>query len=437
MKEISGLFLTGSNPASLAVDPSGQFIYVVNFISNTVSAYKIENTGALTDIGDPIVSVANPLSIAIDPSGKFVYVVSAVSDTVTAYAIDPTSGALTNISDFPLGDFATSVTVDPSGQFTYVTNPFSNTITTYKIDAADGKLTNIGTIASNGNTPTFITTSGTQIDPNDPASFPISEIEPNDTVSTAQPITIPAIITGIAKESDPGSLALLPNNTTASIEDAYAFTLDSTAVLNILLNTQSSGNFDLYLHSVTSNLVFQISTNPGNANDVLNIPLFPGDYRILVDAVAVINDEMYTLTVTKDPAVLEREPNESVTDAQPLTLPSVAKGTAQAGDTSIDLLAFGDPISIEDQYTFTLTVPTHVLISLTSTDRLADFDLYLGSRDTSLIILRSANANNNLEFISTSVQLGSPLSPGQYDIYVDAMDSASDENYTLTLSIQE
>jgi YVTN family beta-propeller protein len=42
----------GQFPTSVAVHPSGKFVYVTNFGSNTVSMYSIDaTTGALTLIG--------------------------------------------------------------------------------------------------------------------------------------------------------------------------------------------------------------------------------------------------------------------------------------------------------------------------------------------------------------------------------------------------
>jgi 6-phosphogluconolactonase len=145
-------FTAGSSPVSVAVDPSGKFAYVVNFLggSGRVSGYTINpSTGALTAItGAPFPAAGDVSnSVAVDPSGKFAYVVNA-SDTqasfnnVSGYTMNPSSGALTAIagSPFAAGTIPHSVAVDPSGKFAYVANAVDNNVSGYTIDPSTGAL---------------------------------------------------------------------------------------------------------------------------------------------------------------------------------------------------------------------------------------------------------------------------------------------------------
>lgn len=81
-----------------------------------VSAYAIEaTTGALTPVpGSPFSAGAGRNEVTVDPSGQFVYVVNGAGN-VSAYTIDPGSGALTSIPGwpFPAGSGSSGVTVDP------------------------------------------------------------------------------------------------------------------------------------------------------------------------------------------------------------------------------------------------------------------------------------------------------------------------------------
>jgi 6-phosphogluconolactonase len=77
---------------SVAIDPTGKFVYVANAGSGNVSAYSIGANGALTPIsGSPFAaggeSVAEPFSLAVDPTGKFAYVANGVGANVVAYSI--------------------------------------------------------------------------------------------------------------------------------------------------------------------------------------------------------------------------------------------------------------------------------------------------------------------------------------------------------------
>ena len=147
-------FPAGTNPRSVAVDPTGQFAYVANFGSfefeGDVSAYTINGTtGALTRVaGSPFPAGMDPISVTVDPTGQFTYVASynfGAPGNVSAYTINGTTGALTEVagSPFPAGTSPGSVTVDPTGQFAYVANSNSNNVSAYSIDGTTGALAEI------------------------------------------------------------------------------------------------------------------------------------------------------------------------------------------------------------------------------------------------------------------------------------------------------
>jgi 6-phosphogluconolactonase len=160
-------FPAGSNPNSVAVDPSGKFAYVVNqCVSNVscsngnVSAYIINSsTGALTLVGT-FAAGSGPVSVAVDPTGKFAYVANINSNNVSAYAINPTTAAL-SLVDSPVaaGTFPVSVAVDPSGKFGYVANFCSINVSAYIINSSTGALTLVGTFAA-GSGPRSVAVAG-------------------------------------------------------------------------------------------------------------------------------------------------------------------------------------------------------------------------------------------------------------------------------------
>ena len=111
-------FTAGRDPASVAVDPTAKFVYVVNEdIPGSVSAYSISANGALTTVpGSPFAAGNEPESVAVDPKAKFVYVANEQDNTVSAYKIGGNSRALTPISGSPFaaGPGSDSVVVDPT-----------------------------------------------------------------------------------------------------------------------------------------------------------------------------------------------------------------------------------------------------------------------------------------------------------------------------------
>jgi 6-phosphogluconolactonase len=170
-------------PVSLAVDPTGKFLYVVNAkqsgvpLPGGVFAYTINaSTGALTPISGPSLGLFDagfkPVSLAVDPTGQFVYVVDEalnpfppIGQGVVEFTINPTTGALAPIAGSPLltVDTPRSVAVDPTGKFVYVAN-HEGTVSAFSIGAT-GALTAIGSVAAGGPVAVGFSPSSVAVDP--------------------------------------------------------------------------------------------------------------------------------------------------------------------------------------------------------------------------------------------------------------------------------
>lgn len=147
--------VTGDEPQSVTVDPAGRFAYVTSWAVGYIYAYWINPvTGALTSAGEPFATGANPLSLTIDSSGRFAYVLNSGPNNITQYAIEPTTGALSLVfADALTGSRPISMALDPSGRFAYVANWSSGDISAYNIDPVTGALTSLGTSVDTGVTP--------------------------------------------------------------------------------------------------------------------------------------------------------------------------------------------------------------------------------------------------------------------------------------------
>jgi 6-phosphogluconolactonase (cycloisomerase 2 family) len=147
-------FTAGTNPSAVAVGPSGRFAYVTNQASGDVSAFVIDGaSGALTAAGRTATGSA-PLALSVEPSGRFAYVVNF--DGVSAYTVNSTSGELTSIGPaVAAGSVPAAIAVDPSGKFAYVANVSSNDVSVYRI-AANGALTSIGPAVPAGTGPNAV-----------------------------------------------------------------------------------------------------------------------------------------------------------------------------------------------------------------------------------------------------------------------------------------
>jgi probable HAF family extracellular repeat protein len=137
-----GSVTTGQNGFSITVEPLGQFLFQTNQ-NGTVLGFSIDpTTGALSPtFGSPYAAGAGPFSVAADPTGRFVYVVNAVDGDISAYTINRIlnpSGVLVPVpgSPFAASFQADFVTVDPTGRFVYEANWADGTVGVYSIDTS-------------------------------------------------------------------------------------------------------------------------------------------------------------------------------------------------------------------------------------------------------------------------------------------------------------
>lgn len=142
-------FTAGVNPRAVAVESKGIFVYVANAGSTPanggVAAFRIGQTGALTPVaGSPFSAGAQPSYVAIDPTGQFAYVSNFQSDSVSAFKINAATGALTTVAGspyaVPAGPFA--VAVEPTGATVYAASQGTNPgfISAFSIEPASGAL---------------------------------------------------------------------------------------------------------------------------------------------------------------------------------------------------------------------------------------------------------------------------------------------------------
>ena len=119
---------TETEPAAIAVDFLGRFVYVANTnlgARGTISAYRIGLDGVLTPVdGSPFQTGIEPQSMGVDYLSRTVYLGTAGGyNAVWAHHIGP-DGALTPVvgSPFPTGGEPLATAVDVLGRFVYVTN---------------------------------------------------------------------------------------------------------------------------------------------------------------------------------------------------------------------------------------------------------------------------------------------------------------------------
>lgn len=162
-------------PSGIAVEPCNRFVYVTNMLSNTVAGFSMCNgqstespncaaklDGSLWPVsGSPfnLVGPANgPGPVVADPFGNYIYVLNTLSNTVTPFHISPVAGGLTAGTTVGTGGlqtiaqqgqlFATSIAIRGDDNWLFVTNFNTATLAQFSIVPATGALQSFPTITT-------------------------------------------------------------------------------------------------------------------------------------------------------------------------------------------------------------------------------------------------------------------------------------------------
>jgi 6-phosphogluconolactonase len=134
-------------PSGLAMDSMGTLLYVANRDSESVTGFTVsaDNSaapGALSAIAGSFATGLSPLALAVDPSGQFLYVTDKTSNEVTGFKIKGTIGTLSALSNSPYntGPAPNAIAISPTNKFLYVSNSGNGSLSAYKIDPASGNL---------------------------------------------------------------------------------------------------------------------------------------------------------------------------------------------------------------------------------------------------------------------------------------------------------
>jgi len=96
---------TGTDFTSeIRVSADGDFVYGANRLNDTISVFKIDHDGSLTQTGHVSTLGDYPRIFAIDPSGRFMAVGNQFADNVTTFSVNPGNGSLKFTGNYtPLG----------------------------------------------------------------------------------------------------------------------------------------------------------------------------------------------------------------------------------------------------------------------------------------------------------------------------------------------
>lgn len=131
-----------------AADPTSQYFYAAALIPNDIHGYSIQEDGALFPLTpSPYPDDDSPFDVVTEPSGRFVYVVNYDGVGISGFGIAPGQGTLTALPGSPYstgGQASNAIAASPDGTAIIVDNQVQSTTASLAIQS-DGSLILAGT----------------------------------------------------------------------------------------------------------------------------------------------------------------------------------------------------------------------------------------------------------------------------------------------------
>jgi 6-phosphogluconolactonase len=145
----------GSGPRHFVFDETGKFVYVVNEMHSTVTAFaydakqgkldELQTVSALRKNTNPESTTA--AEIALGASGRYLYTSNRGEDTITVFAIDPVKHTLKAVQHAPtLGKTPRGFGIDPTGSYLVAGNQDTDNMFVFRIHSKSGQLTATGKV---------------------------------------------------------------------------------------------------------------------------------------------------------------------------------------------------------------------------------------------------------------------------------------------------
>jgi 6-phosphogluconolactonase len=148
----------GPHAHQVVLSPDNRYLLVADLGTDQVFVYRFDPAkGTLAEASAPkLTPGSGPRHLAFAPNGRFVYVVNELTAAVDVFrwngSLERLDSASMLPSDYRGAKSGAEIAIHPSGNFLFASNRGHDSIAMFRI-AADGKLTPIGHVPTGGKTP--------------------------------------------------------------------------------------------------------------------------------------------------------------------------------------------------------------------------------------------------------------------------------------------
>ena len=144
----------GAGPRHLAFYPGGKYVFVLNELHATVTAFARDRSNgglkelqSITTLPKNFTGTNTSADIHVSSDGRFLYCSNRGHDSIAIFTIDPRNGALTSIGhESTRGMTPRNFAIDPTGTFLLVANQKSDNIVVFQLDQKTGRLSSTGQV---------------------------------------------------------------------------------------------------------------------------------------------------------------------------------------------------------------------------------------------------------------------------------------------------
>ena len=138
----------GRGPRHLAFHPTGKYVFVLNELHSTVTAFvrdpekgSLRELQTLTTLPKDFTATNTSADVHVSPNGRFLYCSNRGHDSIAIFAIDPRNGALAAVgNESTRGVTPRNFAIDPGGTLLLVANQKSDNLVSFRIDSSTGWL---------------------------------------------------------------------------------------------------------------------------------------------------------------------------------------------------------------------------------------------------------------------------------------------------------